>query len=149
MALTKTQRDRLNTFLVALRDKVIALQDAYHDGDEELTPASKDESGKDVPAVTRKRERYWQGRKQLLSNVNFADKADDKSWADVGIARLADLPDKTGLDAMSVQIDTYDGPAGKGWQAVLSIEVNGKTYTRVYNRGPETHRDQDWTEEAR
>ncbi len=148
MALTAAQRNRLNTFLVALRDLVIAKQDAYHDGTEVLVPASKDEGGKDVPAVTRQRERYVQLRRQLLSSVNFADKPTDQkeTWADVGIATLADLPDKTGLDALSVQIDTYDGPQGKGWQAVFSIELGGTTYQRTYNRGPEAYRDQDWVE---
>lgn len=146
MALTTQQRTRLNTFLVALRDTVIAKQDAYYNGEEVVTPASKDEDGKDVHAITRKRERYWQGRKQNLALVNFLDKADEFSWSDFGIKSLSDLPGKTGLDALNIQIDTYDGPEGKGWQGVLTIEINGTTYTRTYNHGPEAYRNQDWSE---
>ena len=148
MPLTTAQRTRLNDFLTALATKVIALQTAYYNGLEVVTPTSKDLDGKDVPATTRQRNRYCQLRRQTLSNCNFADRPTDQreTWVDFGLARLADLPDKTDLDSLSIEVSPYDGPRGKGWLLILTIEINSKTYRRVVNRGPETWCEQVWRE---
>ena len=147
MPLTATQRTRLNQFLIALGAKGVALEDAYHDGLEVVHPASVDAiSGQAIPAVTRVRNRYWQGRRQVLGTLAVDDKPTDQavSWKGVGVASKADLPDITGLEAMSIQIDVYDGPQGKGWTVTLTIAYAGTAYRRVYNRGPESYREQDW-----
>jgi hypothetical protein len=47
---------------------------------------------------------------------------------------------------ISVRIDVYDGPQGKGWVVVLRFTKNGQTWQRSWNFGPETFREQAWTD---
>jgi len=49
------------------------------------------------------------------------------------------------LDAR-VRVDVYDGPQGKGFVVIVQSQLNGATWPRSINYGPETYRDQGWTE---
>ena len=49
------------------------------------------------------------------------------------------------LDAR-VRVDVYDGPQGKGFVVIVQSQLNGATWQRSINYGPETYRDQGWTE---
>jgi len=53
----------------------------------------------------------------------------------------------TSLDApipARLKIDVYDGPKGKGWQAVLQVKYKNKIYQRTKQVGPESYRTHDW-----
>jgi len=43
-----------------------------------------------------------------------------------------------------MKIDTYSGPSGDGYVVVLEKIINGITYTRHHNVGPEAHRSVNW-----
>jgi hypothetical protein len=43
-------------------------------------------------------------------------------------------------------INVYDGPSGKGYVANMGFDLDGSTYRKSVNFGPETHRDRDWFE---
>ncbi len=45
-----------------------------------------------------------------------------------------------------MRVDVYDGPQGKGFVIVVQSQLNGATWQRSINYGPETYRDQGWTE---
>lgn len=66
----------------------------------------------------------------------------EATWADAerdsGVS-LAGLP-------AQVQMDVYDGPAGKGFWLTLRFEASGVTYSRAWSYGPEDH-SHGWTEE--
>src|SRR5512137_2488471 len=47
---------------------------------------------------------------------------------------------------IAVRIDVCDGPQGKGWVVVVRFTKTGKTYQRSWNFGPETYRNQAWTD---
>lgn len=42
---------------------------------------------------------------------------------------------------IAVQVDVYDGPSGKGWTITVLATKNGITYSRTWNFGPETWRE--------
>jgi len=85
---------------------------------------------------------YWQGLR--THTLHPAD----------GNETLPDVGDKTPSDQptawpgtliaspipMSLQIDVYDGPRGKGYVATVRVGYNGKVYERAAQVGPET----DW-----
>lgn len=54
----------------------------------------------------------------------------------------AELP---GLVPFALTVNVYDGPAGRGWEAVIEMVDNGQLWRRVVNSGPETWREQPWT----
>ena len=43
-------------------------------------------------------------------------------------------------------IDVYESPTGPGYQVCYEVRRGQKTFRKVVNVGPETLRDQDWTE---
>lgn len=43
-------------------------------------------------------------------------------------------------------VSTYDGPEGKGYVLTISTVIEGVTYQRAVNVGPETYRAADWYE---
>ena len=45
-----------------------------------------------------------------------------------------------------IRVDVYDGPQGKGFVVVVQSQLNGATWQRSINYGPETYRDQGWME---
>jgi hypothetical protein len=53
----------------------------------------------------------------------------------------AQLP---GLVPFALTINVYDGPDGRGWEAVIEMVDNGQLWQRVVNSGPETWREQPW-----
>ena len=59
-----------------------------------------------------------------------------------------DLPDGTMPDQMlsRIRIDIYSSPGGDGFVLVAEKIVNGTTYEKSYNVGPESRRDSDWQE---
>lgn len=54
---------------------------------------------------------------------------------------FAELPD---VLAWSFRIDTYSGPDGDGYVVTISTVVNGETWQKSVNYGPETWRAADW-----
>lgn len=54
---------------------------------------------------------------------------------------FAELPD---VLAWSFRIDTYSGPDGDGYVLTVSTLVNGETWQRSVNYGPDTWRAVDW-----
>lgn len=55
--------------------------------------------------------------------------------------QFATLPDQL---AWSFRIDTYSGPDGDGYVLTVTTVVNGATWQRSINRGPDAWRDQNW-----
>ena len=53
----------------------------------------------------------------------------------------AQLP---GLLPFALTINVYDGPEGRGWEAVIEMVDGGQLWRRVVNSGPETWREQPW-----
>ena len=47
---------------------------------------------------------------------------------------------------MAIQIDVYDGPQGRGYQATAYVSVLGHLYARTQQVGPETYRNRGWQE---
>jgi hypothetical protein len=45
---------------------------------------------------------------------------------------------------MAIQIDCYDGPQGTGYQATVYVTINGNTWARAAQVGPESWRQQGW-----
>jgi len=43
-----------------------------------------------------------------------------------------------------IALNVYDGPAGKGFEAVVSVRIGGDVWRRVAQVGPETHRVRPW-----
>ena len=44
------------------------------------------------------------------------------------------------------RVDVYDGPKGKGFVVILQSQLDGATWQKSLNYGPETYRDQEWIE---
>ena len=72
---------------------------------------------------------------------NLASKPSDRphDWRDAVGNALDSLPFPARL-----RLDVYDGPQGKGWQAMLQVRYQGNVYERVRQVGPETYRTHDW-----
>lgn len=50
---------------------------------------------------------------------------------------------------MALEIDVYDGPLGKGYQATVYVTISGKTWSRSAQVGPEIYRTRGWHELVR
>lgn len=61
-------------------------------------------------------------------------------WIDLFNGSFA-LPDNL---FAQIQVDTYDGPFGKGWTMTLQATKTGTLYWRTWNVGPETYRNIGW-----
>ena len=59
------------------------------------------------------------------------------TWSDLRFFQYANLP-------YSMTIDTYDGPAGKGYALTITITISGAIWERTWNEGGETWRATDW-----
>jgi len=46
----------------------------------------------------------------------------------------------------TIRVDVYEGPSGAGYVLVVTALVDGVTWERDINVGPETYRDQPWFE---
>ena len=72
------------------------------------------------------------------------DRASDKphyqneSWLSLG-----GLPATT---MSSLRMDTYDGPMGQGFVFSATVKIDGVTWERSWNSGPEQWRNSSWTE---
>lgn len=69
------------------------------------------------------------------------DKANDmpQSWRDFG--------GYPATSRMRLRVDVYHTPRGDwGWVLVIDMIVDGATWRRVVNQGPEDWREQDWAE---
>lgn len=60
-----------------------------------------------------------------------------ETWVDAGIDLGTSVP-------MILQIDTYDGPLGKGYVGTVWAMWDGNAFSRSQNRGPETWWTEDW-----
>lgn len=89
--------------------------------------------------------RYWEGRRthtvtpadgtETLPDIGTSSNTGSTAWPTA--IRNTAMP-------MAIQIDAYMGPLGAGYQATVWVTVNGTTYTRTAQVGPETHRTQAW-----
>lgn len=93
--------------------------------------------------------RYWQGLRTASSIP--ADGAE--SLPDVGTAqphyqsgapwpatiRNTTLP-------MAIEVHQYVSPQGPGYQATVTVTINGRTWARTAQHGPETWRAHGWRE---
>lgn len=43
-------------------------------------------------------------------------------------------------------VDVYEGPQGIGYVVTYEIDKGGVLFYKAINKGPETYREQDWTE---
>lgn len=43
-----------------------------------------------------------------------------------------------------IRVDTYSGPTGAGYVTVLETSINGQSWLKMVNFGPETWRNSDW-----
>lgn len=93
--------------------------------------------------------RYWQGlRTKAIAPADGATELPD-----VGQACPTDQLGQPWPNAilttpmeMALQIDVYDGPAGRGYQAQVWVTIGANTWTRVAQVGPETYRAHGWTQ---
>ena len=131
MATLSQMRDRVDSWLAARWPTVVARQQNYFVN----------------------RGRYWQGLITHSLLPEHTNSRDGDALAD----RLAVNPTdqfenwavvfpewSTELLPAAIQIDVYDGPAGKGWVATIWVKYNGTIYSRSQNVGPESHRTQSW-----
>ena len=97
--------------------------------------------------------KYWQG---LLSFSSIPNRT-ASTVADAPADRLAlhptdqasswtnFVPTWSGeLFAAAAQVDTYDGPIGKGWSLTVWVRYEGVTYQRKKCFGPDVSDDFDW-----
>jgi len=95
--------------------------------------------------------RYWQGlfthaAPPTDTNTAAPDMLDasptdqDSSWDDIAAGTVpAEMLSR-------VRIDTYKSTQGHGYVVVVEKIINGKTYEKRHNVGPESSRSRDWTE---
>lgn len=91
--------------------------------------------------------KYWQGLR-----THSIDPADGTAvLPSIGTACPTDQPGQPWPNAilttpieMSLQIDCYDGPQGKGYQATVTVTISGNTWIRTAQVGPETYRAHGW-----
>lgn len=63
-----------------------------------------------------------------------------ETWANANLTLPASM-------AYSLQLDVYNGPAGKGWSATVRVIVSGRTWERCRAVGPEAAaRTYGWTD---
>lgn len=63
-----------------------------------------------------------------------------ESWNDAGFALPATMP-------AALAVHVYDGPAGRGYTAIIEVLVAGKRWRRAESFGPEAaHRTHGWQE---
>ena len=89
--------------------------------------------------------RYWQGRR-----THTLDPADGTEvLPDIGTACPPDSEPypaswRSQTYPMSLQLDVYDGPQGKGYLALVQVTINGPAWRRIAQVGPETQRVRPW-----
>lgn len=92
--------------------------------------------------------RYWQGlRTHAAVPIDGAEATPDigtRTPRDQGspwplAIRTASLP-------MALQVHCYDGPAGQGYQAIVTVQIAGRTWMRSAQVGPETWRQHGWVD---
>lgn len=117
---TPTAQDNADTFLNDFLAHIAARQDAYSAihgkyfqgiSTHSVVPADGFETAPDL-------------------SVKPTDQAED--WDDIGFILPDTLP-------CAVEIHTYDGPLGKGYDVILTVEVNGQKWQRAKSTGPEAH----------
>jgi len=91
--------------------------------------------------------RYWQGLRSHA--VNPADGA--LVLPTIGTTCPVGQPGdpwpaaaRTTAIEMAVQVDCYRSPDGDGYQATVTVDVLGTTYSRTQQVGPETWRTEAW-----
>lgn len=140
MPLSTVQRDRINATLLSLFNEISTKQGIYFSGQEIVTPAHLDFDGNTIPAVTRIRNRYWQGiRTATVAPTAGTAVAPDltrrptdqtEGWADFGATIPATLE-------VALTVDVYDAPLGKGWTASVEVKVGAEVWRRSRAVGPE------------
>lgn len=94
------------------------------------------------------RGRYWQGsRTHLITPAEGLPVPPDGTLRPTneaqGWAALGDLPLTM---SMTVWLDVYDGPGGPGYVAHAEVVINGNTWRRSRQHGPETWRTRGWAQ---
>lgn len=93
--------------------------------------------------------RYWQG----LRTMSFTPADGTTALPDIGQNCPTDQQGQPWPNAilttpmeMALRIDVYDGPQGDGYQATVYVSIAGGTWYRTQQVGPETYRNQGWTQ---
>ena len=89
---------------------------------------------------------YWQGLKSSTTPKDGVDVL--PLLAEIAIP--TDQVEGWSLDIlstpipMSLTVDVYDGPEGKGYVVRSEVQIGADVYTMASNVGPEKHREQAW-----
>lgn len=99
--------------------------------------------------------RYWQGLPTFTEsaipidgiggepdNLDATPSDVPTSWADMEAAAGV-----SPCDCCSTFVNEYVSPGGAGFEVVYEAKINGRKCQKVVNFGPETYRDQPWTDE--
>lgn len=98
---------------------------------------------------------YWQGLRTHSSPPAYTNAKDGSSLGNrLGIHPTDQFEDWLAVfpewasEALpvSVWVDVYDGPTGKGWAIGVEATYDGILWRRVKNVGPETHREVAWSQ---
>lgn len=89
--------------------------------------------------------RYWQGAVTHQATPAGGGKvagdpdakvAGEASWRQMGVG--------VAESEAAFEVHAYSGPRGDGWTLTAAVEVNGVTWTRTLNVGPESERATPW-----
>ena len=72
--------------------------------------------------------------------INLRPRYQAEGWDAMGLPKVAgavSLP-------CCLRCDQYRGPAGSGYVLTMTVVVNGETWTRIKQQGPETFREKAW-----
>lgn len=107
----------------------------------------KEEHGDDI--------RYWQALPTFTEAAIPVDGVEatpdnlDAKPVDVPLS-WADMEATSGIspcDCCATSINEYVAPGGAGFEVIYEAKINGRKCQKVVNFGPETYRDQPWTDE--
>ena len=127
MALSQTLKDQIDPILDDLVTDLASIQSTYKTANDKywqgvpcvsITPADGNEESTDL-------------------TVKPTDQ--DENWNDEAISLASTLP-------VHLQVDSYDGPQGFGYVVIGIVIEATRTYRRSVNVGPETYRNQNWTD---
>lgn len=78
---------------------------------------------------------------QLVAPDRLSAKPTDQAESLADLWSGAQLP---GLVPFALTVNAYDGPEGRGWEAVIEMVDSGQLWRRVVHSGPETWRELAW-----
>lgn len=78
---------------------------------------------------------------QLAAPDRLSARPTDQTESLAALWSGADLP---GAVPFALTINVYDGPQGRGWEAVIEMLDGAQLWRRVVNSGPEVYRESAW-----